>query len=136
MPIEYRIDPERDLVLVEGHGLLAFDDHREFRARLVDDPLFHKGMKELADFRAVEEHNFTREGFQQFLEQEKHFIELLRDYQIAIVTNDDLHYGFARMYMAKMSDLIPKVKVFRDIEEAEAWLLGEDEPPKAGEDSA
>jgi hypothetical protein len=123
MPIDYCIDPERNLVLVEGHGTLSFDDLQEFRAVLVNDPLFPSVMKELADFRSVEEHDFTIEGFQQFLKQEKHYIDLLRDYQIAIVTDNNLHYGFARMYMARMNDLIPNVQVFRNIDEAKAWLL-------------
>ncbi len=136
MPIDYRIDPENKLVLVKGYGDFGFNDLQKFRAKLVKDPLFHEGMKELADYRAVEEHHFTREGFQQFIEQEKQFINLLRDYQIAIVTNSDLHYGFARMYMAKMSDLIPKVRVFRDIEEAETWLLDEGEQSTASTNSA
>ena len=133
MPITYRIDPERDMVLVEGHGTLAFDDHRSFRAELLKDPQFHAGMKELADFRAVERHDFSMDGFEKFLEEEKQHIDLLQDYQIAIVTNDDLHYGFARMYMAKMSDLMPKVEVFRDIEAAKAWLLDQGEPASASE---
>ncbi len=136
MPIEYRIDSEKELVLVKGYGDFGFEDLREFRANLVKDPLFHEGMKELADYRAVEEHHFTREGFQQFLDQEKQFINLLRDYQIAIVTNSDLHFGFARMYMAKMSDLIPNVKVFRDFEKAKAWLLDEGDQSTASTDSA
>ncbi len=123
MPIDYCIDPERNLVLVEGHGTLSFDDLREFRAILVDDPLFHSGMKELADFRPVEEHNLTLEGFLRFLEQEKQYIDLLRGYQIVIVTDNNLHYGFARMYMARMNDLIPNVQVFRHVDEAKAWLL-------------
>jgi len=136
MPIEYRIDSEKKLVLVKGYGKFSFDDLQEFRANLVKDPLFHEGMKELADYRNVEEHYFTREGFQQFLDQEKQFIDLLRDYMIAIVTDSDLHYGFARMYIAKMSDLIPNVKVFRDFEQAEVWLLGEGEQSTASTDSA
>lgn len=123
MPIIYQIDPERNLVLAEGYGNLSFDDLREFRAELVKDPLFHAGMKELADFRSVEQHDFTREGFMQFLDQEKHYIDMLRDYQIAIVTVSDLHYGFARMYIAQMGDQVLRVQVFRDIDEAKDWLL-------------
>lgn len=123
MPINYQIDPERNLVLAEGYGNLSFDDLRELRAELVNDPLFHTGMKELADFRRVENHDLTLEGFKQFLDQEKHYIDLLRDNQIAIVTDSDLHFGFARMYMAEMNTQIPNVQVFRDVDAAKDWLL-------------
>jgi hypothetical protein len=134
MPITYQIDSERDLVLVEGHGTLAFDDHLKFRAELINDPHFTTGMKELADYRSVEKLDFSMEGLDKFIEQEKQYIDLLRDYQIAIVTTDDLHFGFARIYMAKMSDLISNVKVFRDIEVAKAWLLGKVEPSASDEE--
>ena len=123
MPVAYYIDPERKLVLVKGHGTLCFDDLLDFRAKLVNDPLFHSGMKELADFRPVDDYDFTNEGFLRFLDQEKKYIDLLRDYLIAIVTDNNLHYGFARMYMAKMNELTPNVQVFRNVEVAKAWLM-------------
>ena len=127
MAISYRIDVERDLVLVEGSGVLNDVDLLSFRKSLVDDPLFHPDMMELADFRSVERHEHTTEGFNQFLELEKSIIKQLGNYRIAIVTRSDLHYGFSRMYKAQVADVLPQVNVFRDMDEAQAWLFGESE---------
>ncbi len=124
MPISYRIDSERNLVLAEGSGVLTDDDLLVFRKRIINDPAFHSGMRELADFRAVEKHVHTTEGLNRFLEQEKKYAEILgRDYRIAIVTGSDLHFGFSRMYIVGVADTLPEVQVFRDMDEAEAWLF-------------
>jgi hypothetical protein len=126
MPITYQIDPERNLVLVEGHGVLTDKDFPKFRAKLFSDPLFQPGMKELADYRSVERHELTTDGFIKFLEQEKDDSASLIDYRIAVVTTSDLHYGFSRMYMSMMEEYLGEMRVFRDMEEAKAWLFDRD----------
>lgn len=128
MPISYRIDTERNLVLAKGDGIINDADLLEFRRQLVSDPAFHPNMRELTDFRDVEKHEHNLEGLNKFLEQEKKYADRLgRDYRIAIVTSSDLHFGFSRMYIAGVSDMLPEVQVFRDIDEAETWLF---ETPK------
>ena len=127
MPITYRIDTERNLVLAEGSGIITDKDMPEFRTKLFNDPLFRPGMKELADFRAVERNEVNTDRFLEFIEQEKTYGASLEDYRIAVVTTSDLHYGFTRMYMAIMGDYMGDMQVFRDMEEAKAWLFGEDE---------
>jgi hypothetical protein len=123
MPISYRIDAERNLVLAEAHGVLTDDDIINFRKRLLEDPAFQPGMHELSDYRRAERHELTTEGLQRFIEHDKSVMEKLgSDYRIAIVTRSDLHFGFSRMYIAGVSDILPEVQVFRDIDEAEAWL--------------
>ena len=127
MPISYRIDPERNLVLVEGSGVVTDDDLIEFRSSMVNDPLFQSDMKELSDFRSVERHEHNREGYNKFIEQEKSYASLLGDYHIAIVTGSDLHFGFSRLYQAHVVEVLPHVNVFRDMDEAKAWLFEESE---------
>jgi hypothetical protein len=127
MPISYRIDPERGLVLVEAHGVLTTEDHLDFRAGLVKDPLFRPNLKELADFRSVERQELTTEGYHRFIDQEIQLRPLYKGYRRAIVTHSDLHFGFTRKFMAEMSDAGSDVKVFRDIQKAEDWLFGEEE---------
>jgi len=133
MPITYRIDTGHNLVLVEGSGVITDGDMPEFRAKLFNDPLFHPGMKELADFRAVERHKLTTDGFLEFLEQEKTYFSSLKDYRIAVVTTYDLHYGFTRMYMSMMGDYLGDMQVFRDMEDAKAWLF--DKPRETDADA-
>lgn len=51
----------------------------------------------------------------------------LKDCRQAIVTSSDLHYGMTRMYIAMMSETFPNIRVFREMEEAQAWLFDETE---------
>ena len=127
MPISYRIDPKRNLVLVEGSGVVTDKDLLEFRSSMVNDPLFQSDMKELSDFRSVERHEHNREGYRKFIEQEISLAGLLGDYYIAIVTGSDLHFGFSRIYKAQVLEVLPHVNVFRDMDEAKAWLFEESE---------
>ncbi len=45
----------------------------------------------------------------------------------AVYAPDDLGYGLVRMYLARADDIPQSVRLFRDKNEALAWLLG-DEP--------
>jgi hypothetical protein len=124
MPISYWIDTNRNLVLAEGYGVLTDDDILNFRKEMLEDPTFRPGMRELSDYRRVERHEHTTEGLHRFIEHEKTVRHQLgSDYRIAIVTRSDLHFGFSRMYIAGVSDTLPEVQVFRDLDEAEAWLF-------------
>ena len=125
MPITYRIDPERNLVLTKASGVLKDCDFPEFHANLFRDPQFEPGMMELADYRDVERHELTTDGLMEFLEQENEHTASLEGFRIAIVTHSDLHFGLARMYSSIMHELLGEAQVFRDMEEAEAWLFGE-----------
>ena len=42
----------------------------------------------------------------------------------AVVASSDLHFGLARMYEALTSDLPVNLSVFRDMDEARAWVTG------------
>jgi len=49
----------------------------------------------------------------------------------ALVVSTDLDYGMARVYEILMAgDIAPQVRVFRDLEEAKAWLTCEEDPPE------
>ncbi len=128
MPISYRIDSEHNIILVEADGVLTTEDHLAFRAQLVADPQFGPNMKELADFRSVEHQELSIEGYQRFIDQEIQLRPLFKNYRRAIVTHSDLHFGFTRKFMSEMGDADSNTRVFRDLQEAEAWLFGEEEP--------
>ena len=131
MPITYQIDSERNLVLVEGHGVITDKDFPKFRTKLISDPLFRPGMKELADYRSAEKFDLSTDGLSKFLDLEISIAPLMGDYRIAIATCSDLLFGFVRMYMTEIGETLPNVNVFRDIDEAEAWLNDESEVANA-----
>lgn len=127
MPIDYRIVPENNLLLVDGYGTLSYADLIEFRTSLAHDPQLKEDLRELADFRRVEKYKLDVDGFHEFLKVERSLAKLFQDFRIAIVTHSDLHFGFAQMYRGKIGDDVPNVQVFRDMEEAKAWLFDDSE---------
>jgi len=127
MPITYRIDPIRNLVLLTCSGVVEDNEFPEFRERLLNDPQFNPGMKELADLRDVEWDEITKDRLLNFIEMEKFYISKLGECRIAVVTSSDLHFGFMRMFISMMSEFLGDFRIFRDMEEAEAWLFDEGE---------
>ena len=127
MPITYQIDHERNLVIFEAHGILKDPEYREIRARIASDPQFRPGMKQLEDFRSVEKHDFTTEGYDLFLDQEILLRPFFGNTRHAIVTKSDLHFGLTRKLIAEIGDSHQYVQVFRSMDEAEVWLFSEDE---------
>lgn len=125
MPITYSIDPERNLVTVEASGVLKEADYLEARVRLAHDPQLRPGMMQLMDFRMVERHELTPHLYSSFINQEKSLEPQFGDYRLAVVTSSDLHFGFTRMFMVEMDNFQSNMGVFRDMDEARAWLFDE-----------
>jgi hypothetical protein len=123
MPIVYRLDPERNLVLVEGSGVITDNDLFEFLSNRINDPLSSPNMNVLADLRDVERDELTMDNFLRFFDQQIKYTARLNDYLVAIVTNSDLYFGFTRIFMSMMGDHYGNMQVFRDMEEAKTWLF-------------
>ncbi len=128
MPISFYFDPELNLVTVIAEGIITDDDLGEYRKKLTNDPRFNPGIKILSDHRSVEKHALSVDGIYKNMKENGLLEAKLKDCRQAIVTNSDLHFGMTRMYQAMMSDIFPNIKVFRDMDEAKAWLFGENEP--------
>jgi len=127
MPVAYRIDPQRNLVTFTAYGVLKEHEYKEIRARLVEDPRFQPGMKQMADFHSVEKQLFTKEGHDCFIEQETALKPLLGNYRQAIVAYSDLHFGLTRQVLAELGESPKNTQVFHSREEAETWLFADDD---------
>lgn len=62
MPITYRIDSERGIVLTAATGVLTDDEVMAHKRALAGDPGYRAGMRELSDVRGVERLDVTPEG--------------------------------------------------------------------------
>jgi hypothetical protein len=62
MAIRYEIDAPRGIVLTTADGILTDDELLDHKRRLVEDPRFTPGMKELSDVRGVDQLEVTPEG--------------------------------------------------------------------------
>ena len=50
-------------------------------------------------------------------------------HEIAVLVEDDLTFGFARMFSSLSAEQTPNIRVFRDRDEAIAWILSEGAHP-------
>ncbi len=122
MPISYRIDEEKGLVLTTATGALTDSDILQLKASLLADPRWKPGMRELSDVRAIDRLEVTTDGVTQMMLQDTGAAAALASYRLAIVVSHQVVYGMARMYQMLTEHNVPNVRVFRDIEEAKRWL--------------
>ena len=64
----------------------------------------------------------TADGVRLMVAMDQDQSDQLGDYKLAIVTGADVVFGTARMYQTMTDDQLDRVQVFRDMDEARAWL--------------
>lgn len=123
MPISYRIDAGRSLVLTAASGTLTDEDVLALKERLARDPAFSPDMKELSDCRGIERLDVTPAGIRAMVEQDESDSDGAATHKLALVLSTDVAYGMARIYQS-LSEVHDNenVGVFRDLDEAKAWL--------------
>jgi len=123
MPITYRIESDRRLVLSTASGTLTNADLLAHKSRLASDPLFRSDLRELSDARGVERFEVTPEGVRALVSRDAALGAARMPQKLALVLSQDLAFGMARMYQGmRGSDNDGAVGVFRDIQEARIWL--------------
>ena len=122
MPISYRIDPERRLVVTTASGILTDDDIIELKRRLAADPEFKAGMRELSDVRAVTDLQVSSAGVRRMAAMDESPSSTPSGYKLAIVAGSDTTFGMARMYQMFTESNHPHVAVFRNYDGARRWL--------------
>jgi hypothetical protein len=122
MPISYRIDSERGLVITTASGVLTDDDILELKRRLAADPEFKMGMRELSDVRAVTDLQVSTEGVRRMAAMDESPSSARSSHKLAIVAGSDATFGMARMYQMFTESNQPHVAVFKDYDRARRWL--------------
>lgn len=125
MPIIYRIDHERRLVIARGVGIFRRSDPFEYQQQVWSRPDV-AGYDELIDMSGVTEIDMSSpERMRQLAETSSRDDMPVGSARMAVVAPTDLSYGLARMYEAHRA-LQPHstkdVGVFRTLAEALAFL--------------
>jgi len=122
MPCDCELDLERRWVRVRAWGVLTYEEIVESRRKFTSDPNFAPDFSQLADGREVTriavaasqvgllagQHIFGPQSRRAFVAPKRDTFDLIRKYQIY----RELNAGE------------DKIKIFRSLEEAEAWLAG------------
>jgi hypothetical protein len=131
MPAFYTIDKARKLVTSSGTGLLTVAEMMDHQDRLLKDPDFDPSYSQLIDFSNIAEHNILPQDMRTMATRNVFSATSRR----AIVVQDDLQYGLARMFEI-YRDLAGEtgIRVFRNMDEALSWIFAtspEEKPPVA-----
>ena len=118
MPLAYRIDPSRAIVLSRAWGPLPDADVHAFYARLRSDPAFDPAFRHLVDLCEVPRVTASADALGRMARASPFAPGARR----AVVVAADLAHGLARMFAAYAELTGGEVAVFRDFGEAEQWL--------------
>jgi len=121
MTIESRVDKARRIIISEATGALTDEDVLRYTEWVRSDPALRE-FDMLMDLRAVAKVEVTPEGLRESALLIPSASEAEERYRIAIVAGSDLVYGMARMYEMLREGAVGEVRIFRDMEEAKAWL--------------
>jgi len=118
VPVSYRLEPARNLVVSRAWGVLTDDEIVAHYKRLVEDPGFKSTFHQLCDMMEVTRIEATTEMLRQLARQSI----FSPGTQRAIVAVQDSHYGLTRMFQVFCELEGTRVEIFRDTASAEAWL--------------
>ena len=118
MPVSYRIDTARRLVLTNGGGTLTDEEIRTHVHELTIDPEFDPSFHQLADFREVTSVELTSPGVRAVAGKNPWQVGARR----ALVCDQDVLFGIARMFELFSAGGEDEIQVFREMSDAQAWL--------------
>jgi hypothetical protein len=126
MPSDCELDLKRRWVKVTASGVLTYDDMVATRRKFTADPNFQSDFYQIYDVRSVTRTTLTASQIGE-LARAKIFSPSSRR---AVVAPGSETYGLARMIQTyrELNHGKEQIKLFRTIEDAEAWLSDLDTP--------
>lgn len=118
MPIDYVINEERGIIFSKATGTMTDEATMRHRDSFIQDPAFKSSLWQLLDLTEVDDFQMTQKGIRVLAERNP-FSEGSRR---AIAVGNDVAYGMARMYQLLTDQHAHDLTVFKDLEEAKAWL--------------
>jgi hypothetical protein len=120
----YEIDKERRLITSTASGVITLPEIWAHQEKLDKDPDFDPSFAQLLDVTQVTKLKLSSEDVRRVAESNT----LSSNPRLAIVATSSLVYGMARMFQIfREMKGEEKTRVFRDRDEALAWVLGKDD---------
>lgn len=118
MGTDYKIDADRQIIFSRAAGKLTGEDLRGHQQRLRSDPGFDRHFDQLWNFLDVEAIDVSTATVRE-LASARSFDPGARR---AFVVSSDFAYGLMRMFQQLHDGAPEELRLFRSLEEAEAWL--------------
>lgn len=122
MPIHFHYDKEKQALYGTFEGTLTVDEILETLKQITTSDEYPPEVPALWDLRKLDFSAIESEFRNNLISMRSQFPER-GSAKIACVANSDLAYGMTRMYQTYSSGMPQAMMVFRDFDEAEAWLL-------------
>jgi hypothetical protein len=122
MPVCYKIDKDRRLVITTGYGVVTRQDIEDHQRSLWTDPDFSCTFSQLADFsrmartelNAVDMHSFAKRNV------------FASNARRAVIVPNDVAFGLARLFeILRGSKGENGIRVFRTVEEGFVWIFSD-----------
>ena len=124
MPIEYEIDQSRRLIRTTCRGVVRFEDVVAHFRKLREDPDLPEGPDVLLDFTDLETFPDS-EHIRSVALEVGSLLPAIQWRNAAVAAPADLAFGIGRMFEMATETYFRAIMVFRERDEAEAWLASE-----------
>lgn len=118
MPFFYQIDKRQRLIHFRVEGTVVSRNLVAHQREVRDDPDFDPTFSVLADFTAVTNVEANNEAVHDLASSDP----MNRDCRRALVVDNDVVYGLARMYQMLLDLSEDNCRIFRSMGEAREWL--------------
>ncbi len=122
MPIQLIYEPDGIGVVVKGSGVVDAMEIQHCNEQMYAPDRIHQLRSQLYDFCEVKKFDLSSTDMRMLAEQDKAAALQNPNLAIAIVGNDDLMFGLAKMWEVFVSEASLKANVFRTLREASEWL--------------
>jgi hypothetical protein len=121
MPISYRIESPSGVILIDVVGEVPIEAYSDLWEELMADERISSGPRILADFRKVEVRR-TGAEVRSVAATVQRFRAFAAGGRMAVIADQPASFGLARMYETLVEPTAFEVRVFRDPDEARAWI--------------
>jgi ATP phosphoribosyltransferase regulatory subunit HisZ len=122
MPISHRFDSSMNVLFVEMRGALSDEELLQYAKTATTDTEIPRFCHELIDLRGAEGQGASTESLRRVAATFQDAEQAPEGVKIALVASSDAAYGIARMYQAFRAGSQAVFHVFRQMDEARAWL--------------
>ena len=124
MPISFRYDPDRDLILSTFSGFVSQQDLLGFIDSVHTNEHFRTTANELIVTENTTGTDMDADLLLLISQRSQELSVTTPDKKIALVPTTELDFGFARMYKTMAEKTLWQIEIFRDRDEALVWLRG------------
>ena len=122
MPLIHKIIESKKLIYTKATNTVTLSDLMNHIDELCQDPKYKAPMKKLVDYRQIKKFDLSMKEQERFVQKKASAKDLFSEEKCAIVMPTDIGFSLARVHASLGERVGIDTAVFRDFNEALAWL--------------